>query len=238
MTPPTPLLMVSMPANVEAMLMVPELFKVVRPPPKFAAGPAPSLAVHVPILLKTLLPSGRLMRPSNVPALLMTIWPVVTGEEIARSLASPLVDRITPPALLLIVVVPVPLVAEMTGLATEPVPSTMLLMLMVLLPAPVVVAMATPPVAEMAPFALTVTFPVPLVTAVMPLALAPAAWNPRMLPLAMMLILPGLAVFLMAAKMPSPFEKMSFAVTEMLPVAPVPSDTARMPCACTGLAAS
>src|SRR5262249_56930869 len=153
MTPPTPLLMVSMPANVEAVLMVPELFRVARPPPKLAAGPAPSLAVHVPILLKTLLPSGRLMRPSNVPALLMTIWPVVTGEENARSLASPLVDRITPKALLLIVVVPVPLVAEMTGLATEPIPSTMLLllMLMVLLPAAVLVAMAVPPVAEMLP---------------------------------------------------------------------------------------
>src|SRR5215471_12049724 len=151
MTPPTPLLMVSMPANVEAMLMVPELFRVLRPPPKLAAGPAPSLAVHVPILLKTLLPSGRLMRPSNVPALLMTIWPVVTGEEIARSLASPLVDRITPKALLLIVVVPVPLVAEMTGLATEPIPSTMLLILMVLLPAPVLVAMAVPSVAEIMP---------------------------------------------------------------------------------------
>ena len=147
MTPPTPLLMVSMPTNVEAMLMVPELFRVLRPPPKLAAGPAPSLAVHVPVLLKTSLPSVRLMRPSNVPALLMTIWPVVTGEEIAKSLASPLVDRITPPALLLIVVVPVSLLAEMTGLATEPIPWTMLLMLMVLVPDEVLVKMALPPVA-------------------------------------------------------------------------------------------
>src|SRR5262249_22899447 len=120
MTPPTPLLMVSMPANVEAVLMVPELFRVLRPPPKLAAGPAPSLAVHVPLLWTTLLPPGRLMRPSNVPALLMTIGPVATGEEIARSLAPPLVDRIPP--LFLIVVVPVTLVAEMTGLATEPIP--------------------------------------------------------------------------------------------------------------------
>src|SRR5262245_22797444 len=162
MTPPTPLLMVSMPANVEAMLMAPELFRVLRPPPKLAAGPAPSLAVHVPILLKTLLPSVRLMRPSNVPALLMTIWPVVTGEEIARSLASPLVDRITPLALLLIVVVPVPLVAEMTGLATEPIPWTMLLMLMVLLPAAVLVAMAVPPVARMLPPIVAMTLPIPV----------------------------------------------------------------------------
>src|SRR5262249_40230658 len=140
MTPPTPLLMVSMPANVEAMLMVPELFRVLRPPPKLPAGPAPSLAVRGPILLTTLLPSAGPLRPSNVAGLWMRFWPVVTGEEIARSLASPLVDRIPPKALLLIVVVPVPLVAEMTGLAAEPIPSTMLLMLMVLLPAAVLVA--------------------------------------------------------------------------------------------------
>src|SRR6516225_6935553 len=139
---------------------VPELFRVLRPPPKLAAGPAPSLAVHVPVLLKTLLPSVRLMRPSNVPALLMTIWPVVTGEEIARSLASPLVDRITP--LLLIVVVPVTLVAEMTGLATEPIPWMMLLMLMVLLPFSVLVAMAVPPFAEMLPPIVAKTLPVPV----------------------------------------------------------------------------
>src|SRR5262249_25030648 len=177
MTPPTPLLMVSMPANVEAMLMAPELFRVLRPPPKLAAGPAPSLAVHVPILLKTLLPSGRLMRPSNVPALLMTIWPVVTGEEIARSWGSAWVDRIPP--VLVMVVVPVPRVAEMTGLATEPIPSTMLLMLMLmlLLPAAVLVAMAVPPVAEMLPLlmlmallpaSVLVAMPVPPVAEILP----------------------------------------------------------------------
>src|SRR5262249_22299471 len=161
MTPPTPLLMVSMPANVEAMLMAPELFRVLTPPPKLAAGPAPSLAVHVPILLKTLWPSGRLMRASNVPALLMTIWPVVTGEEIARSLASPLVDRITP--LLLIVVVPVPLVAEMTGLATEPIPWTMLfpLMLTVFAPFSELTSTAAWPLEKMLPPTLTVFVPLP-----------------------------------------------------------------------------
>src|SRR5215831_3963102 len=192
MTPPTPLLMVSMPANVEAMLMAPELFRVLRPPPKLAAGPAPSLAVHVPILLKTLLPSVRLMRPSNVPALLMTIWPVVTGEEIARSLASPLVDRITPKALLLIVVVPVPLVAEMTGLATEPIPSTMLLMLMVLLPARVLVAMAVPP-EILPPLMLMVLLPAVLVAMAVPLVAE------MLLPLLMLMVLLPAAVLVAMA---------------------------------------
>src|SRR6516164_8294004 len=193
MTPPTPLLMVSMPTNVEAMLMVPELFRVLRPPPKLAAGPAPSLAVHVPVLLKTLLPSVRLMRPSNVPALLMTIWPVVTGEEIARSLASPLVDRITP--LLLIVVVPVALPAEMTGLATEPMPWTMLLMLMVLLPASVLVAMAVPPVATTLPLMLMVLSPAAVLVA---MAVPPFA---EMLPPIVALTLP-VAVMLSAPPLP------------------------------------
>src|SRR5215472_9620706 len=204
MTPPTPLLMVSMPANVEAMLMVPELFRVLRPPPKLAAGPAPSLAVHVPILLKTLLPSGRLMRPSNVPALLMTIWPVVTGEEIARSLASILVDRITPKALLLIVVVPVTLVAEMTGLATEPIPWTMLLMLMVLLPAAVLVAMAVPPVAEMLPLLLMLMMLLPAAVLVA-MAVPPVA---KMLPPLMLMVLLPPAVLVAMAVPP---------VAEMLP---------------------
>src|SRR5262245_56812569 len=204
MTPPTPLLMVSMPTNVEAVLMVPELFRVLRPPPKLAAGPAPSLAVHVPVLLKTSLPSVRLMRPSNVPALLMTIRPVVTGEEIARSLASPLVDRITPLALLLIVVVPVPLVAEMTGLATEPIPSTMLLMLMVLLPDEVLVAMALPPVAKTLLLLLMVMVLLPAAVLVA-MAVPPVA---KTLPLLMVMVLLPAAVLVAMAVPP---------VAEMLP---------------------
>src|SRR4051812_19796622 len=74
------------------------------------------------LLVSVSAPLVRLTRPVRVPAFVIAKAPVVTGEKIARSLASFALERMIAPALfVMVVVVPAPAVAlDTTGFAAVP----------------------------------------------------------------------------------------------------------------------
>ena len=130
-------------------------------PPKLLMPPV----AHVPELLTTLLEPPNVTRPVKMPALVTFATP--PDVESTRSAGEFAVERTVPLLLLLMLMLPPLLVAEITGLIAAPEPMSVPVFVMVVWPFLVVVVMALP-LAVTLPAVCTLTFPDPLLTAWIP----------------------------------------------------------------------